>query len=287
MAILLTSLVLSLSARPEDKTTQTIIVRAAPSDAKVTGSEVEVNIAGKNLQALTVLDPATTPVSIALVIDAGPDQTAVINREKELAVSILNAISVPVNKLLVVRAGHERAVYPATSDKAEAIRLIETLATEPGKKSEIPIYDAMASAVDELARLPGTRILTVIAEGNDYSSSIGYKKLRDLVQAQHVTCFIALVDHHPTRGTKAILRYGWGLQDLANDTAGVFVENSRKVVGTSARLNQLISSLRLVTFEIANLPPGRYRVSASSTSGLRLRSQKWLVVATSAPESKD
>ena len=89
-----------------------------------------------------------------------------------------------------------------------------------------------------------------------------------------------------TRGTKSLLRYGWSLQDLANDTAGVFVENSKKLARTATRLSQLITSLRLVTFEIADLRPGRYRVSASSTSGLRLRSQKWLVVGTSATESR-
>lgn len=252
---LLAFLILSVSATPQDKKTQTIVIRAKPSDAKVSASEVEVKIAGNRVHALTVLDPATIPSNIAFVIDAGPDQTAVLNREKELAVSMLNAISVPANRLLVVRAGYQHTVHPTTSDKAEAIRLIEALATEQGKKSEIPIYDAMASAVDELARLPGTRILIVIAEGNDYGSSIGYKKLRDLVQAHHVTCFIALVDRHPTRGTKAILRYGWSLQDLANDTAGAFVENSKKLARTATRLSQLATSLRLVTFEIATLPP--------------------------------
>ena len=192
--MLLASLTLTVSATPENKTKETIIVRAEPSDAKVSASEVEVKLAGNRIHALTVLDPATIPSNIAFVIDAGPDQTAVLNREKELAVSMLNAISVPANTLLVVRAGYQHTVHPATSDKAEAIRLIEALATEQGKKSSIPIYDAMASAIDELARLPGTRILTVIAEGNDYGSSLRYKKLRDLVQAHHVTCFIALVD---------------------------------------------------------------------------------------------
>jgi hypothetical protein len=110
---------------------------------------------------------------VAFVIDAGPNQTRIFNHEKDLSVSILNALPVPVNKLLVVGAGYRHTVYPLTADRAEATRVIESLATEEGKKSDTPIYDAMASAIDKLSRLHGMRVLIVIAEGNDYGSNVG------------------------------------------------------------------------------------------------------------------
>ena len=116
--------------------------------------------------------------------------------------------------------------------------------------------------------------LIVIAEGTDYGSTLGFKELRELVEPRYVTCFVALVDDHPTRGTKSLLRYGWSLQDLAHDTAGTFVENSKNAGRTATRLGGMVASLRLVTFEITGPPPGRHRVSVSSTSGLRLHTQK-------------
>ncbi len=128
--------------------------------------------------------------------------------------------------------------------------------------------------VSELSNLPGLRVLIVIAEGNDYGSTMGFKELRALVEARYVTCLVALVDDHPTRGSKSILRYGWSLRDLANDTAGTFVENSKNVGRTATRLGEMVASVRLITFEITGPLPGRHRVSVSSTSGLRLHAQK-------------
>ncbi|SRR6266404_7030103 len=135
----------------------------------------------------------------------------------------------------------------------------------------------MAAAIGELSRLPGMRVLIVIAEGNDYGSNVGYKDLRDLMQTHSVACLVALVDDHPTRGTKSILRYGWSLQELASDSAGTFVENSKKVARTATRFGEMVASFRLVTLESAELPPGRHNLSVSTASGFHLRAQKAIV----------
>jgi hypothetical protein len=74
------------------------------------------------------------------------------------------------------------------------------------------------------------------------------------MQTHSVACLVALVGDHPTRGTKSILRYGWSLQDLASDSAGTFVENSKKVARTPTRLGEMVASFHLVTLETAELP---------------------------------
>lgn len=269
--------ILALSAAGQDKKAATIIVRVEPPDRRVLPSEVKIMTEDKQLNALTVSDLSTTPLNVAFVIDAGPDQSRVLTKEKDLALAILNALPAPVGKLLVVRAGYQHTVYPATADRSEATRLIQSLATEEGKKSGIPIFEAMAAAIDELSLLPGMRVLIIIAEGNDYGSTTGYKGLRDLMQGRSVSCLIALVDDHPTRGTKSILRYGWSLQDLASDTAGTFVENSKKVVRTANRFGEVAASFRLVTLEAVELPAGRHRISVAGPSSIRLHAQKALV----------
>jgi hypothetical protein len=261
--------ILALSAAGQDKKAETIIARLDPPDRKVMPGEVKIVTEGKRLNALTVSDPSTTPLNVAFVIDARPDQSRVLNKEKDLALAILNA--------LVVRAGHHHTVYPATADRGEATRLIQSLASEEGKKLGIPIFEAMTAATGELSRLLGVRVLIIIAEGNDYGSNTGYKGLRDLVQARSVSCLTALVDDHRTRGTRSILRYGWSLQDLASDTAGAFVENSKKVVRPATRFGEMAASFRLVTLETVELPAGRHRISVAGPSGVRLHAQKALV----------
>jgi hypothetical protein len=273
------TVVLALSAAGQEKTEQTVIVRVEPPDRKLSPREVEIRTEGTRLNALTVADARTTPLNVAFVIDAGPDQSRVLNKEKDLALAILNALPASVSQLLVVKAGYQQTAYPATGDRAEATRLIQSLATEEGKKSGIPIFEAMAAAIAELSRLPGMQVL--IAEGNDYGSTVGYKGLRDRMQAHSVACLVALVDDHPTRGTKSILRYGWSLQDLASDTAGTFVENTKRVARTAARLGEMVVSFRLVTLESAELPPGRHRIAVAGPSGMRLHAQKALVVSDS------
>ena len=268
--------ILALSAAAQEKKAKTIIVRVEPPDREVLPSEVKIMTEGKRLNALTVSDPLTTPLNVAFVIDAGPDQSRVLNKEKELALAILNTLPARVSKLLVVRAGYQHTVYPATTDRGEVTRLIQSLATEKGKKSGIPIFDAMVAAIDELSLLPGMRVLIIIAEGSDYGSTTGYKGLRDLVQGRSVSCLTALVDDHPTRGTKSILRYGWELQDLASDTAGAFVENSKRVERTATRFGEVAASFRLVTLQTVELPAGRQRISVAGPSGIRLHAQKAL-----------
>jgi hypothetical protein len=269
--------ILALSAAGQDKKAETIIARLDPPDRKVMPGEVKIVTEGKRLNALTVSDPSTTPLNVAFVIDARPDQSRVLNKEKDLALAILNALPAPISKLLVVRAGHHHTVYLATADRGEATRLIQSLASEEGKKLGIPIFEAMTAATGELSRLLGVRVLIIIAEGNDYGSNTGYKGLRDLVQARSVSCLTALVDDHPTRGTKSIHRYGWSLQDLASDTAGAFVENSKKVVCPATRFGEMAASFRLVTLETVELPAGRHRISLAGPAGVRLHAQKALV----------
>lgn len=98
------------------------------------------------------------------------------------------------------------------------------------------------------------------------------------MEARYVTCLVARVNDHATRGTKSILRYGWSLKDLANDTAGTFVENSKKVGRTAIRLGGMVESLRLMTFEITDRLPGKppcfcffdVRIAAACSNGHRL-----------------
>ena len=104
-----------------------------------------------------------------------------------------------------------------------------------------------------------------------------YAELRSLAESNQVAFLAALVADHSVRGAKSILRYGWTLQELTSDTAGVFLEN-QKAPKATRRLSEAVQGLRLIAFEMPSVQPGRYRVSVSAWKGKRLRAQKAIVI---------
>lgn len=258
-------------------TERTIILRADSPERRINSQDIRLSIEGRSANVVSVMDAADAYLSIALVIDTGPNQAAVLDREKQLASSLIAQFNSGTD-FIVISARRQTTKIVDTTDGQVAIDSVHALTNETGKKSLIPLYRAVAMAIDELSVHPGIRALVVIAEGNDFGSGIRYKQLRASAQAQHISVSTALVAAHSTRGSKAILSFGWDLQSLAWDTAGVFVENDRKTHRVVDRLTRTVRSLRLIKFGIEDLPPGRYRVSISASSVGRLHAQKAIVI---------
>lgn len=255
-----------------------IVLRGDSPERRINPQDFELSIGGRHATVLSVMDSSEAHLSIALVIDAGRNQYAVLEREKQLASCLITEFSDSPTAFIVVRGGHRAAKIVDTFKSQVAIDAVNALATDTGKKSLIPIYQAVALAIDELSSHAGIRVLIVVAEGNDFRSGISYKQLLANAEEQHVSITTALVADHSTRGSKAIFSYGWDLESLAGDTAGIFVENDRNTSRVVSRLTRMIGSLRLVTFEVDSLLPGRHRVSTSSSSVGRLHSQKAIVI---------
>lgn len=266
------------SAAEINHTEHVIVLRADTPERRIDPHHLEISAEGHQSRITSVVDGSTVPTSIALVMDTGPDQSKVLGREKELASSLINKFSNSETKFSVIRAGYRPTTLAVASARPTAATFVESIVAEPGKKSAIAIYDAVALAIQELSTRSGIRVLIIIAEGNDSGSRTSYRELREAAEAQHVSCMTAIVTDHSTRGTKAILRYGWDLQELAGDTAGLFIENDKHVDRAVDRLQRAIKSLRLVTFEIGDLPAGRHKVSVSSKSAGRLKAQRAIVV---------
>ena len=255
-----------------------IVLRADSPNREVGPRDLVITAEGRRGNVVSVMDASEAAMSIALVIDAGPRQSGVLNREKELASSLIAEFSDTKTEFIVIRAGYQATNITATSAGPVAMSSIQALNADTGNKSQVPIYKGVALAIDELSLHPGIRVLIVIAEGNDSRSGISYKELRASIQAQHVSVMTALVADHSTRGSKAILSYGWYLQSLAGDTAGVFIDNDKNTPRAVNRLTQAIRSLRLVTFEIDGVSLGRHRMHTSSNSVGRLHAQKDVVI---------
>lgn len=265
---------LAVNVAQTDKLQHSITLRVDSPNREINPRDLGITSEGRRANIVSVIDASEAPMSIALVMDAGPNQWAVLNREKELASSLIAEFSGARTEFIVVRAGYQATNTVTTFSGSVAISSLQTLSADRGKKSQIPIYKAVALAIEELSLRPGIRVLMIIAEGNDSRSGINYKQLRASVQAQHVAVMTVLVADHSARGSKSTLRYGWDLRSLASDTGAIFLDNDRNASRTLKRLTEAIRSLRLVTFEIDGVSQGRHRMRTSSNSVGRLHAQK-------------
>lgn len=272
------SLSVAASAAKTNDLQHSIVLRTDSPNREIAPRDLGITADGRRGSIVSVVDASETPLSIALVIDAGPDQFAALNREKLLASSLIAEFSDTTTEFIVIRAGDQATNIAAGSVGSIALSSLQALSVETGHKSQIPIYKAVVLAIDELSLRPGIRVLVILAEGNDSRSGIGYKQLRASAQAQHVAVLTVLVADHSARGSKATLRYGWDLRSLAGDTAGAFVDNDRNTPRLVNRLAQTIRSLRLVTFELEGVSPGQHRMHTSSNSVARLHAQKEVFV---------
>jgi hypothetical protein len=261
-----------------DNLQHSVTLRADSPNREIDPRDLGITAEGRRASIVAVTDTSEAPMSVALVMDAGPNQSAVLDREKKLASSLIAEFSDTTTDFIVIRAGYQATNIVTSSVGSIAMSSLQALTAETGKQSQIPVYKAVALAIEELSLRPGIRVLMIIAEGNDSRSGITYKQLRASAQGQHVSVMTVLVADHSARGSKSTLRYGWDLRSLASDTAGVFLDNDRNTFRTLKRLTEAIRSLRLVTFEIDGVPLGRHRMHTSSNSVGRLHAQKDLFI---------
>jgi hypothetical protein len=209
-------------------------------------------------------------------MDAGPDQENVLPREKELAIAVINEFSDGSTIFTITTAGTLSEPH-ATPDPSVAIERIRNTKIASGGKTNVPIYDPIASVIRLISRSPGLRIVVFIGEGNDGGSRMRYPELRGLAESNQIAFFAALIADHSVRGAKSLLRYGWNLRELTSDTAGIFLENEKTRKATR-QLTEAIKALCLISFKLSSLPSGRYKVSVPEHQRGRLHAQKAMTI---------
>jgi hypothetical protein len=269
-------LVPSLRTAKADSRQYTVVGRLDAKSARPTAAEITVRIGDVSVPATTIKTNPEVPRSIAIVLDAGPDQTNALAREKELAIALINEFSNGSTMFTITTAGAPSEPQ-STLERNVATQRVRDVAGASGVKTNVPIYDPIASAIRLISRSPGLRIVVFIGEGNDGGSIVHYPELRSLAESNHIAFFAALVADHSLRGAKSILRYGSNLRELADDTAGVFQENEKTPKATR-QLTESIRSLSLFSFDLPLLQPGRYKVSVSQREQRRLHSQKAVTI---------
>jgi hypothetical protein len=235
-----------------------------------------MRIGNTSVQATAVQASPEIHRNIAIVMDAGADQANVLQKERELAIVLINELSDSSTSFTVASAGTSSKTQATTLDRSVAIEHIRDIAGDSGQKRNVAIYDAIGSVIRQISLDSGLRVVIFIGEGNDGGSRLRYAELRNLAESNQVAFFAALVADHSLRGAKSILRYGWNLQELTSDTAGILLEN-QKTPKASRQLRESVQGLRLIAFDTPPRQSGRYKLSVSARRGKKLRAQKAIV----------
>ena len=277
VATILAVLVAPPRTTKADSQQYSVVVRVDAKSAGMISGDIVVRVDHVRVPTTAIYANPDIPRDIAIVIDAGPDQAKVLPKEKDLAITLINQLSDAGTTFSIASVGTPSKMQAATLDRSVAIEHIRQITQDKGEKKNVPVYDAIGTAIREISVSPDLRVVIFIGEGNDGGSRLRYAELRSLAESNHIACFAALLADHNLRGAKSILRYGWNLQQLTSDTAGIFLENQEALKATQ-RLSESVRSLRLIRFEMPFRVPGRYKISVFSTQGKKLRAQKAIAI---------
>ena len=180
-------------------------------------------------------------LSVGLLIDTSAHQKKVIEFEREVVHSIAEGFASVGTEGFVVRYADEVETLqdwsPLDTGLGSASTRIE-LDWESGKNRRTLLYDALDVGLLKLdtANTANSKILIIVAEGNDVGSVTKYSQIKKRAQSAHVQCFVLLVADHNLIGGR-VRHYGFDLYDLASATKGKAydIESSRKNLDKAVR----------------------------------------------------
>jgi len=248
------------------------------SVSDLTRQDVVVRDAGKPPVTITNFrNESQLPLRLGLVIDTSNSITHEFGFEQNAAASFLKK-SLTGKKDLAFVVGFSNAVLLVqdfTADTAKISRGIDQLAPAGGTA----LWDAVKFASDKLAsldeELPAARILVVISDGEDNSSSATLKEAIESAERGEVTIY--------TVSTRELVGQDYGaaiadraMRDLAARTGGAafFPGSVGNLDRRLADLQEVIRSRYLISYKPASFrPDGAYRSISlvAEKSGHRFR----------------
>jgi len=180
-------------------------------------------------------------LSLGVLIDTSAHQKKVIEFEREVVVSIADGFADVATESFVVRYADEVETIQDWAPFDTGLKSVSTrieLDTESGKNRRTLLYDALDVALLKLetGNRANSKILIVVAEGNDAGSTARYSQIRKRAKSAHIRCFALLVADHNLMGGR-VRHFGFDLYDLASATNGKAydIERSRKNLDKAIR----------------------------------------------------
>jgi len=227
-------------------------------------SEVEIRDDSQAPQVIRAFrNESQLPLRLGLIIDTSSSVTGRFSFERAAAAEFLDtAITGEQDLAFVVNFNNSVLVaQDFTADKTLTARAIGRLAPAGGTA----LWDAVAFAADKLASRPEdqpvARVLVVISDGQDNSSSASLKQAIGKAQRGEVAIYTVSTRDALNEESSALIG-DHALRTLSELTGGAaFVPGSiRNLKGSLAQLQEVLRGRYLVSYTPASFQPdGRYR----------------------------
>ena len=231
---------------------------------------------GKRLQIVDGPKSAG-PAQIALLLDSNFHQQTVLPLEQQTAVDLLTQFQKEKAQALVMSFGAQiHSSGELTSDFAALQTFTGSLQVETDKRNEtVLLYEAMKRAYEKLYEGSGTKVIIVLAEGNDRGSSIDWKSLVRLAQRAHIACYFVLFADHSFYG-REVRHYGYYLVELAPKTGARLWEvgdSPRRAQETAQQLASALDSQGLIEVLVPDGHRNRFHPVKVTSPGYRITAQ--------------
>jgi len=218
------------------------------------------------------------PLRLGLLIDTSASVQERFSFEQNAAINFINQVATGKDDLAFV-AGFSNSIVLAkdfTPDLQELAHGIHQLVPVGGTA----IWDAIAFAADKLAERqearPVARILVVISDGDDNTSSSTLKQAIEHAERNEVIVYTVSTRYADAQSTRSDPTGNRAMRALAKLTGGVafFPGSAGHLNRSLAELQQVIRSRYLISYRPASFnPDGRYRPIAilAEKSGRKLK----------------
>jgi Ca-activated chloride channel family protein len=134
------------------------------------------------------LSRADTPVRLALLFDNSYSLRSAREMEKQSAMRFFRTVIRPVDLAAVYSVDdYERLMQPLTNDVSALVRTVESFGEPEGST---PLFDVMAKAADYLRPQTGRRVIVVVSDGVDTTSSIDFAEAMRRVQSADCQIYV-------------------------------------------------------------------------------------------------
>ena len=171
------------------------------------------------------LVPAAKPVSslfLGILVDTHPEQAPVIEFERHSMDALIDGLGGAVAEGFVTSYSDRVQKVVGWSHLDAGLRQASTAVAVNRSATALgaALYDGIADGLETLMSVGhGRKVLVVIGEGNDGSSTAGVTQTLRTAKREHIQCFVLLVATHRSQVGR-VRQYGFDLLRLADATDG-------------------------------------------------------------------
>ncbi len=219
------------------------VLRAGSFYEALRPERLEIVENGVQLKAWEVRE-IETPLTLHLLIDVSSSNARGLQQSKRIATELLQEGKTQ-DKLKVSSVS---ATYRALTDYSHDRQVIGEALDSLAISGTTALYDGLASALRELSKVSGNRVLVVFSDGHDLMSQTHDDELRELVRNYHLPILFVRTGAGDDSGHALLQAQGQFMEGLAGSSGGAVLAARSAGRGDLARRLRAIRQRYLVRF---------------------------------------